>query len=146
MLPGWIYLHFCSTPVRQESELNALWRTEGTRRNRGVSNKNSDHFHARAVCRCCFPLWLWIKNDKEPIYSNLQLQQVQRYCGSAFLSHDDSRSWIQKLLENKCQREVSDNATPPNQTSCVNWQRGLPESAMMSCPILSMHLTSYTNW
>lgn len=43
-----------------------------------------------------------------------------------------------KMFENGCQREVSDNATPPNQTDCVNWQSGLPGSAMMSyaplCP------------
>lgn len=55
-----------------------------------------------------------------------------------------------KMFENGCRREVSDNANPPNQTGSVNWQRQLPESAMMSCPTLSLPLTSLkcprTNW
>lgn len=149
---GFIYIFVA---LRSARSLNRMPSEglEGKRRNKGVSNKNSDHFHARAVCGCCFPLWLWIKkmikNQSTPTYNyNKYSCIVVRH----FFHMPMAVPAIlgPKMFANGFQREVSDNANPPNQTGCVNWQRRLPESAMMSCPTLFMYLTSLpcpcTNW
>lgn len=57
---------------------------------KGFPIKTATTFMPKQSVGAVFPCGCGLKkNDKEPIYSNLQLQQVQLYCGSAFLSYDD---------------------------------------------------------